>query len=188
MSKQHDFLSLLSSKNPSIKIKNPEAVLSKINSIKSDKLENLMVISDFDATMSKHHTKSAPDVRLPSTFGVIEQSTGLPKSAKKICEDNYKNFYPKEMDLTIPEDEKLKLMIEWWTSSQNAMVEAKHITEKIIVKAVKESDVCLRDNTDKLLSFCNNSKIPFLIFSAGCGDIITAMLKNKEPICWTGIT
>lgn len=89
------------------------------------------------------------------------------------------------MDLSIPEDEKLKLMIEWWTSSQNAIVSANHITENIIIKAVKDSEVCLRDNTDKLLKFCNDAEIPFLIFSAGCGDIITAMLKHKEPICWT---
>lgn len=185
MSKQHGFESLLLSNSSSIKIRNPQAVLTKIQKIKSDAFSKLMFISDFDATMSKHHTASAPEIRLPSTFGVIEQSTGLPPSAQKICEDNYKNYYPKEMDLTISADEKLKLMIEWWTSSQNAMVAANVITEKIIIDAVKKSDVCLRDDTDKLLKFCNQSEIPFLVFSAGCGDIISNMLKHKEPICWT---
>lgn len=143
-----------------------------------------MVISDFDATMSKHHTRSDPTTRLPSTFGVMEQSTGLPDHARKICEDNYKKYYPIEMNLEISNEEKLKHMVAWWTSSQNAMIAANVITDGAIVKAVQSSDICLRDNTDKLLAFCKHSEIPFLIFSAGCGDIITATLKHKEPICW----
>ena len=59
------------------------------------------------------------------------------------------------------------------------------ITSDGIIKACQSSKICLRDNTDKLLASCRHASIPFLIFSAGCGDIITATLKHKEPVCWS---
>jgi len=168
-----------------VKVKCVSKVVAKINRIKAASLDKLMVISDFDATLSKHHTKSDPTTRLPSTFGVLEQDTGLPAEAQKICQDNYKKYYPIEMDTTISEDEKRKHMINWWTSSQAAIVGAGSITKDCITDAVIKSPICLRDNSAEMLKFCKEKKVPFLVFSAGCGDIIDSQLKYKEPICWS---
>jgi len=172
-------------KSSTVRISKVQNVLQKIERIKQAKLDKLMVISDFDATLSKHHTKSAPTIRLPSTFGVLEEDTGLPESARLICRQNYQKYYPIEMDTTISEEEKTKEMINWWTSSQAAIVGGGVITKECIIEAVKKSAVCLRDNSHLMMKYCTEKNVPFLVFSAGCGDIIDAQLKYKDPVCWS---
>jgi len=163
-------------------------VLDKLEKIRAEGMEKFYVISDFDATISKHHDENDPEqARLPSTFGVIEEDKNLPPDVAKIAKDNYTKYYPKEMDVSIPAAEKLDLMVEWWSSTQQAVVSAKTVTKKGLLQTVQDSKVCLRNNSEKFihqLAGHQPSAIPLLIFSAGCGDIIDLMLKNKPPVCW----
>lgn len=171
--------------HPKVKSKDFDAVLDKLDLIKNEGIEKFYVISDFDATISKHHHETDPEkTRLPSTFGVLEEDPSLPANVAEFAKNNYLKYYPKEMDVTIPPDQKLELMVEWWTSTQNAVVSAKTITKAGLIKTVVESNVTLRTNAEIFINQLADKNIPLFIFSAGCGDIIDLMLKHKQPICW----
>lgn len=88
------------------------------------------------------------------------------------------------MDSNLSKQEKHKHMIKWWSSTQNAVAGAGTVSQKSLLDTVLNSDVCLRTNAENFLARLNQNKIPCLIFSAGCGQIIDLMLKNKEPKCW----
>ncbi|KAI8079742.1 pyrimidine 5'-nucleotidase [Halteromyces radiatus] len=45
---------------------------------------------------------------------------------------------------------------------------------------VDESDIELRPGLEKVLSSCRDSKIPFLVFSAGIGDLIERVLLKRQ--------
>jgi HAD superfamily hydrolase (TIGR01544 family) len=102
----------------------------------------------------------------------------------EFAQNNYKKYYPIEMDFSLDPEEKEKLMVKWWSSTQNAVVQAKTVTSKSLLETVIKSNICLRDNCEKFINSTFEKGIPLLIFSAGCGDIIDKMLKHKEPICW----
>lgn len=189
MKTNSEFISFLS-KNPRFKTKNLEKLEEKLGNFKkshenASATEKLYIISDFDATLSKHHEQNDPEKkRLPSTFGVLEQDKSLPKSVSDFAQNNYLKYYPIEMDTTLSKSEKHKHMIKWWSSTQNAVAEANTISKKSLLETVMNSDVCLRENAEVFLKNLNEKNVPCLIFSAGCGQIIDLMLKNKEPKCW----
>jgi len=171
--------------NPKVKCKNVKNLINKLNIIKEQQKENLYIITDFDATLSKHHDENDIDKkRLPSSFGVLEQDENLSPETKKFAADNYTKYYPIEMDLKMDIDVKLGHMVKWWTSTQNAVASAKKVTTESLIKTVKNSDVALRNNANTFLNNLNKNNIPCLIFSAGCGQVVDIMLKHKEPICW----
>lgn len=171
--------------HPKVSCKNLDSCLEKLSKIKSEGLSKLYFVSDFDATLSKHHDQNDVEKkRLPSTFGVLEEDPNLPKNAALIAKNNYEKYYPIEMNSTISFHEKLGHMNDWWTSTQNAVASSKSITKSGLINTVINSKVELRDEAEKFINDCNELEIPCIIFSAGCGDIIDLMLKNKEPICW----
>ena len=171
--------------HPKIQYRNLEAVFEKLQKIQNQTKEKLYFICDFDATLSKHHDQNDPEkIRLPSTFGVLEEDPNLPENAAQIAKSNYEKYYPIEMDSQISFDEKLQHMNDWWTSTQNAISSSKSITKPSLTNTVKNSKVALRDDANLFIDNCHSNNIPCIIFSAGCGDIIDLMLKHKEPICW----
>merc|ERR1712066_626363 len=139
------------SSNAKIKPQKLEIVKQKLHDITKGGTSQLFFISDFDATMSKHHSENDPNKRLCSSFAVIEEYCNLPKEVEQLVRDNVNKYYPKEMDTSIPEDEKTELMIEWYNSSMGAIAGTKLITPESIKKAVMNAPIVLRDNTDKLI-------------------------------------
>merc|ERR1712110_686485 len=171
-------------RNENVSILNPTEVLRKLQKIKDGGVEGLTVISDFDATMSKHHDSDGK--RLPTTYCVLENDTGLPQENVDMFKANFAKYYPIEMDPTVPDDKKIEAMLSWWKATMDAAVCSGILTKDLLVKSVIDSNLTLRDNTDKMLQFCTAQRIPFLIFSAGCGDIIDIALRHKyQPVLWS---
>merc|ERR1712061_248388 len=84
------------------------------------------------------------------------------------------------MDTSISVEQKTKYMIEWWSSSQQAIVDSKALYEKDLIHTVVSSAVQLRDHSHSMLKDLNKDQVPFLVFSAGCGDVVRIVLENKE--------
>lgn len=162
-----------------------EKVLERVQKIISEGAENLYFISDYDATMTKRHLKETPEKRLPTSYGVLENYSGLPEETKDFVRKNVEKYYPQEMDTSLSEEEKFPIMVEWYTSSMDAILKTGMITVDRVKKAVQDSPAELRDNCDKVIKMATANKIPYLIFSAGMGDIIDLTLKHKDPICWS---
>ena len=44
-----------------------------------------------------------------------------------------------------------------------------------IVDAVAQSDIRIRDDSVALINYCRENQIPFLLFSAGLGDVLAVV-------------
>jgi len=109
-----------------------------INSKKRDNLKHVKdyaVITDFDWTLST--------VTSQTSMGIVPDYIGgeLLEKRKEIFE----YYHPIELDYTIPDDEKSKLMKEWAQKSFSLLSE--YITEDIIINATKSAKTYLRSGT-----------------------------------------
>lgn len=140
------------------------------------------MITDFDATLSKHHHDETPETRLPGSMTILEQHPTLPQATKQFCRGNFEKYYKIEMNTEISNTEKLPHMVEWWTSSLNTVISAKTINRKNLKEHIQNCGMILRINADQFLKKLNENQVPCLVFSAGCGNVIEEFLKNKQPI------
>lgn len=89
-------------------------------------------------------------------------------------------------------------MVEWWQKAHNLMIEQKlsrdgmfdeddvHTMEIDIENTIdlrnmaEEAHISLRPRVETVLSMCHKTNIPFLVFSAGIGNVIDEVLKAKK--------
>eukprot|EP01091_Cochliopodium_minus_P009522 TRINITY_DN2361_c0_g1_i1.p1 TRINITY_DN2361_c0_g1~~TRINITY_DN2361_c0_g1_i1.p1 ORF type:complete len:238 (-),score=63.06 TRINITY_DN2361_c0_g1_i1:29-742(-) len=114
-----------------------------------------------------------------TSWGLIERSNKFSKEYFEETKELYNKYYPIECNLQLPYEEKLKAMVEWWDSAHNALIKEKPTKANFseIVKENKEK-IAFRNGNDSFFQFCKEKNVPLLIFSAGLGDVIDAMLNE----------
>jgi 5'-nucleotidase len=114
-----------------------------------------------------------------SAFGVIEEEAGN-DDYKNGCKVLFDKYYPIEIDPVLTEAEKLPEMVAWYTQVHELWYKA-GITRETIPRAVAKSlsKVKLRPGFVELAEFAKRHDVPLLIFSAGVGDVIEELLKQK---------
>ncbi|KAI9490106.1 pyrimidine 5'-nucleotidase [Zychaea mexicana] len=168
--------------NPTVRIKDTKATTEKLSTILQDGRPNLHFICDFDMTMSRYYTRNKDTGALqrnPSCHGVPSLYSKMdPKF--KITTDNLLNtYYPIEIHKEMTREQKLPYMIEWWQKAHAAM-SAQKITRDDIRGMAEETPVELRPGIDTVLELCYTRALPFLVFSAGIGNIIDEILKEHK--------
>ncbi|CAD7011368.1 unnamed protein product [Ceratitis capitata] len=170
---QLEDIPILNSEN--CKIKNRQHVEKIINEFIFGGHTRLQVVSDFDYTITKQRTSNGAPV--PSSFGIFEECKSLPSNFVKAARELHDIYRPIEVDPHISNDEKAKAMIEWWTKSgENLMGFTFDLKE--IDEIAKKYAYSVRDNTDELFRKLNELNIPVLVFSAGLGNCVNAMLRH----------
>lgn len=81
----------------------------------------------------------------------------------------------------VPPDVKSEKMKEWWSKAHELLIET-GMKRNDIVKAVEECDVRMRDNAVELIEFCRDNSVPFLLFSAGLGDVLAVCLNVMSDV------
>jgi len=137
----------------------------EFNNFKGTK--NFYVITDFDRTLT---TKDSE----PS-MGIVPKYLGgeCLRERTKIFE----YYRPLELDYTIKEQEKQKIMKEWANKSFTLL--SKYLTQGILDKALKNANIHFRKGAKEFLIKMNNMNIPVIIMSSGVGNIIEAFLKKE---------
>ncbi len=76
-------------------------------------------------------------------------------------------------------------MDEWWRLSHELLI-AQKVTKKVFVDGVAEfgQHMFFRSGTDKLLQVVKERQVPFLVLSAGLGDLIDAVVAREG---WTHV-
>jgi HAD superfamily hydrolase (TIGR01544 family) len=153
-----------------------ESLKRKIGKIKKDGASHLHVVSDFDRTLTPGYI----DGRKPTTsFAQIREGKYLPEEYFKKANALFEHYYPIETSNTLSVAEKRPHMKAWWKKHLDLMVEyglkKEHILDIIAKKKVK-----LREGARELFSALFQNKVPFLIFSAGIGDIIQLDLQSEK--------
>lgn len=131
------------------------------------KLSDYYVITDFDRTLTRKDSE-------PS-MGIVPKYLGgeCLKERTKIFE----HYRPLELDYTIEEKEKQKIMKEWANKSFTLL--SKYLAEDIIDKALENANIHLRFGAKDFLIKMNNMNIPVIIMSSGVGNILKAFLKKE---------
>lgn len=70
------------------------------------------MVADFDHTLTKMEVDGRTGC---SSFKVVRDWTGTPKDCRDEGNKLFKKYYPQESDPTIPPEDKLKIMTEWFT-------------------------------------------------------------------------
>uniref|UniRef100_A0A1I7ZL58 5'-nucleotidase n=1 Tax=Steinernema glaseri TaxID=37863 RepID=A0A1I7ZL58_9BILA len=163
-------------KNPRVRMRDAKAVERKLARIIEGGMNELMVISDFDYTLSRFVDKSG--ARCWTTHGVFDNAALEmdPTLGQKFI-DLKEKYLPIEFCSTMTIAEKIPHMEDWWRTSHGHIIEAR-FTEKVIEKCVVESKVEIRDRGFEMIGKLQEHSVPLIIFSAGIGNVIEVFLKH----------
>lgn len=152
-------------------IDNPAAVLAKLDRIKAQK--DLQIIADFDMTMTAFMVDGQ---RGKSSHRAVEDSPLFSDDYRSQSKALFNHYYPIEISTTMPAEEKLKHMEEWWGKAHDLMM-AQGVKQEHLCEVVKTPLLALRKGATSLIHLAKEHHIPLHIFSAGIYDIIHAFFK-----------
>nr|XP_022901555.1 7-methylguanosine phosphate-specific 5'-nucleotidase [Onthophagus taurus] len=158
---------------PHVYIKDKAKVNLIINELVNGGQSKLQVILDFDRTITKQHDDGVPQV---SSFAIFEKCPSLPDTYKMVVEALNMKYKPIEFDPKIPSAEKKKHMEDWWRLSKQNLA-GLSVSYKEIEEVVRELKPTLRDCCIELFDLLKKNEIPILVFSAGLGQTVIAVLN-----------
>nr|XP_056720663.1 7-methylguanosine phosphate-specific 5'-nucleotidase [Euleptes europaea] len=157
-----------------VRMKDAEQVKKIVSRLKKGGADHLQVISDFDMTLTRFGFNGR---RCPTSHNIIDNSQVISEEGKKKLADLLLYYYPIEIDPYRTVEDKLPLMVEWWTKAHSLLSQQK-ILKSDIAQMVKESDVMLRDGIKVFFDQLYQSRVPLFIFSAGVGDILEEIIRQ----------
>lgn len=160
--------------NISVCMKDPERVRDTIVSMQKAGSNTLQVISDFDMTLTRFAFNGK---RCPTCHNILDNSLLITDECKKQLKDLLNTYYPIEIDSSRSIEEKLPLMVEWWTRAHELLIEQR-IRKDDLAKVVRESEAKLREGYKFFFDHLHEHSIPLLIFSAGIGDILEEVIRQ----------
>jgi len=163
---------------PNLHIKNPHDLNEKLKNMAQGGVNRLQVVSDFDFTITKQHQDGEPNL---SSFAMFAKVPTLANNEQYIKNEQYlrNKYFPIEVDPSIPHEEKVKHMEDWWSLAEKALC-GLTIPQLEIDSISMEVKPALRDGTNELFEDLQKEKVPIIVFSAGIGDMVTAVLKHCD--------
>ncbi|KAL7689344.1 putative pyrimidine 5'-nucleotidase, HAD superfamily [Plasmopara halstedii] len=147
-----------------------------------DGADQLLVIADFDRTLTPYYKQNSnphgPLEPESSSHGLLMTSTVLHPQICKGEQELFARFYPVEISPVLSTYEKLPLMVDWWKSAHQILVEYK-VTKKQVTQAVALGSLSFRQGFHSLSKLLYDQEVPILIFSAGLYDVIHAALEQE---------
>ncbi|XP_021176920.2 cytosolic 5'-nucleotidase 3 isoform X1 [Fundulus heteroclitus] len=160
----------------SVWMKDRQRVEEILQSMSKDGPNTLQVISDFDMTLTRF---SYNGKRCPTCHNILEGSNAISNEARQTLDDLLHTYYPIEIDISRPVEEKLPLMVEWWTKAHELLVQQR-IKKDELAEAVRQSEARLREGYECFFDCLHEHAIPLLIFSAGIGDILEEVIRQAN--------
>ncbi|XP_075237541.1 cytosolic 5'-nucleotidase IIIB isoform X2 [Lycorma delicatula] len=161
---------------PHVYIKNLKEVEIKMKKIIEGGAKLLQIITDFDRTLTKDNVNGIPN---KSSHCIFEQCSDIPKHVKDECKRLCDVYRPIEVSPTMSTEEKIPYMIEWWKKSEEQCCGIT-LSESSIDNAVIAANVEFRDGCSEMFKKLCDKSVPVLVFSAGIGDVITAVLRHRS--------
>ncbi|KAM4597993.1 cytosolic 5'-nucleotidase 3-like [Polymixia lowei] len=160
--------------SPSVSMRDPERVMEIIQAMQKAGSNTLQVISDFDMTLTRFAFNGK---RCPTCHNILDNSKLISSECKEKLKELLNTYYPIEIDSSRSIEEKLPLMVEWWTKAHALLVQ-QNIRKDLLAVAVRESDAMLREGYRFFFDHLQEHSIPLLIFSAGLGDILEEVIRQ----------
>lgn len=144
----------------------------KLNRFQTDGPNRLLVVSDWDRTLTR---ATAEDGRDQSTCSVIANSGHLGPAFGRRYRELFDRYRGIERASDIPRHEKLPHLRQWWTRQFDLLLEYK-LNVRIIHRIVSEKRPRLREGARRFFCRLHDCGIPLIILSAGIRQIIEARL------------
>jgi len=131
--------------------------------INKDWFENMYVLADFDRTLTYALIDGE---KKPSLISVIRNNPkylGQEYSTKANALFDY--YYPIEIEVNIPMEEKIPKISEWWRAHLSLLVES-WLNKKHINEAVNSGIIKMRSGVVEFLKSLDEHHIPLIILSA----------------------
>ncbi|XP_068982365.1 7-methylguanosine phosphate-specific 5'-nucleotidase [Bombus flavifrons] len=158
-----------------VHIKDKKRLLRTINTMLSDGCNSLQIVTDFDLTLTKQHVNGK---KVLSSFGIFSKCKQLPETYAKESSRLYQKYRPIEIDPNLSIEVKTEAMREWMIAAEE-ILKGIPFTPDEIPEISNIYGTHLRDGTKEFFEKLHFVKIPVLVFSAGLGDIVEAILKNQ---------
>ncbi len=157
-------------------------MLEKIDKIRKGGPKKLLVISDFDGTLTRRYVKTQDgrELYVPSVAGLIGMQRVLPREYSRESHELYEKYSPIEEDEKLDFEYRSEKMKEWWTEHLNLLIKYKLNKEKI-EKIVDGFPNILRDGAKEFFNILKEKNVPLIVFSAGFGDFIEYYLEKEVP-------
>lgn len=115
--------------------------------------------------------------RVPTTHNILDNL--INEDCTKKMRELLNTYYPIEIDASRSTEEKLPLMIEWWTKVHELLIEQR-IRKDMLAQAVRESRAILREGYKVFFDHLAEHQVPLLIFSAGVGDVLEEVIHQNQ--------
>ncbi|CAJ1076200.1 cytosolic 5'-nucleotidase 3-like [Xyrichtys novacula] len=162
--------------NPSVCMRDPQKVQEILESMVKAGSNTVQVISDFDMTLTRFAYNGK---RCPTCHNILDNSDLISSECKEKLKELLNTYYPIEIDSSRSIEEKLPLMVEWWTKAHELLVQ-QEIRKDLLAGVVRTSDAMLREGYEVFFNRLRDHSIPLLIFSAGIGDILEEVIRQAE--------
>uniref|UniRef100_A0A7N6FDJ4 5'-nucleotidase n=1 Tax=Anabas testudineus TaxID=64144 RepID=A0A7N6FDJ4_ANATE len=160
--------------NTTVFMKDRERVQNILQSMMKAGSNTLQVISDFDMTLTRFAHNGN---RCPTCHNILDNSKLISDECKEKLTELFNTYYPIEIDVSRSVEEKLPLMVDWWTKAHELLVQQK-IRKDLLAMVVRESNAMLREGYQLFFGHLHEHSIPLLIFSAGIGDILEEVIRQ----------
>lgn len=143
-------------------------------------LSKVHVLADFDKTLTRAFVDGK---EVPSVISILRDGSFLTPDYASKAQALYDKYHPLENDKTISEEEKKRLMAEWWTTHFELLIQS-GLNKKDIERVVKSGRIKFRDGFSELADFLRDSNIPLVIMSsAGLGvESISQRLEQEGKL------
>lgn len=157
---------------------NEESLQEKIREIKSQGLNKLHVVSDFDRTLTKCFFNGK---KIPSAIALIREGGYLTEDYPEKAFALFDKYHPIEVDDSLDYDFRFKKMQEWWETHEKLLIKS-GMHQKVIDDILDKYPKMFREGINEFLDYLNSHKIPLLIFSSGIGNLIEGYLKKENKL------
>ncbi|KAE9421312.1 hypothetical protein Angca_006505, partial [Angiostrongylus cantonensis] len=162
--------------HPMVRVRDREMVIKKLNALVKDGSNQLVVISDFDFTLTRFFDEN--NERCLSSHAVLDHLLFAkhPEMEEEVSRNA--KYMAIEYDPVLTKEEKVPYMIEWWSAAhENYIISGIHRDD--IDRFIMNAKIELRHGANALLQLLANASIPLLLFSAGVGNVIDVFLRHQ---------
>lgn len=143
-------------------IANERHFTETLQKIKTDGVQNLHILADFDRTLTKAF--SGGKLR-PSLISVLRSEGYLSEEYSKKAYELFDYYNPIEINPNIPLEEKKKEMTNWWHKHLELLVASK-LHQSDIENIIQSWVIEFRPWVKDFLRFLSENNIPIIIISA----------------------
>lgn len=156
----------------------PDAFAATAQAIVAAGPDHLVLILDFDRTITTMWMDDARTERGATCHGIVESTRGpeLLAAARAL---NAK-YYPAEVDPDLPLERKVPLMEEWYSAVHELLLRD-GLRREDVVDSVAKARLRLRPGAADVFAWAAAHSVPLLVFSAGIGNVLLEVLRQRLP-------